>query len=371
MCSCAIIIPVYKSIPDRREVVSLIQLDSVLHDRSLFFVSPDSLEMDNYLALIDNAKVERFDDRFFESIEAYNELCLTESFYRRFEEKGYDYILIHQTDVFLFSDKLDEFVEMGYDYIGAPWLTGHVVLGSIGYKVLKVGNGGLSLRRIKGCIEAIRRKDECYTIRPIPEDMYFSYSDSDYFRVAPFKVALRFSIEKRVRECFELNYKQLPFGCHAWWKYDYVFWEDYIRKQGYNLELDASEFSQEDYFTDEEEWLDIRLSNLFNKQNQLELFIRNVMEFKGINLLYVWGAGYFGEFYSQLFKDYKVDIEAYVDSSADLIGRMINGYTIIPPTLIKGGSSVIVSSKKNYTDICRQMRELGINRIIMIEDLLP
>ena len=46
-------------------------------------------------------------------------MLLTADFYRRFTD--YEYILIHQLDVFLFEDKLLEFCDMGYDYIGAPY----------------------------------------------------------------------------------------------------------------------------------------------------------------------------------------------------------------------------------------------------------
>lgn len=43
---------------------------------------------------------------------------LEADFYRRFGK--YKYMLIYQLDAFVFSDKLLDFCEMGYDYIGAP-----------------------------------------------------------------------------------------------------------------------------------------------------------------------------------------------------------------------------------------------------------
>jgi hypothetical protein len=30
------------------------------------------------------------------------------------------------------------------------------------------------------------------------------------------------------RLCFELNGRKLPFGCHAWQRYDRGFWEPYL-----------------------------------------------------------------------------------------------------------------------------------------------
>ena len=55
------------------------------------------------------------DDKYFNSafVKAYKD-----TLYSRFEK--YEYMLIYQLDAFVFSDRLMEFVEAGYDYIGAP-----------------------------------------------------------------------------------------------------------------------------------------------------------------------------------------------------------------------------------------------------------
>jgi len=39
---------------------------------------------------------------------------------------------------------------------------------------------------------------------------------------------LRFAFEGAPRMCFELNQQKLPFGCHAWAKFDRSFWEPYL-----------------------------------------------------------------------------------------------------------------------------------------------
>lgn len=43
---------------------------------------------------------------------------LSAEFYDRFA--AYEYVLIYQLDAFVFADRLAEFCQMGYDYIGAP-----------------------------------------------------------------------------------------------------------------------------------------------------------------------------------------------------------------------------------------------------------
>jgi hypothetical protein len=54
------------------------------------------------------------------------------------------------------------------------------------------------------------------------------------FRVASVEEGLRFAFEVAPRKCFELNAGQLPFGCHAWARYDRAFWEPYLLKEEEN-----------------------------------------------------------------------------------------------------------------------------------------
>jgi len=40
-----------------------------------------------------------------------------------------------------------------------------------------------------------------------------------------------FSFEVGPKHCFEKNNQTLPFGCHAWAKYDREFWKPYLLKE--------------------------------------------------------------------------------------------------------------------------------------------
>ena len=51
------------------------------------------------------------------------------------------------------------------------------------------------------------------------------------FKVASVELGLRFAFEVAPRACFEQNNYTLPFGCHAWPRYDRDFWEPYLLKQ--------------------------------------------------------------------------------------------------------------------------------------------
>jgi hypothetical protein len=46
--------------------------------------------------------------------------------------------------------------------------------------------------------------------------------------IAPLEVALRFAFEANPRICYEMNNYEIPFGCHAWEKYDKEFWLPYL-----------------------------------------------------------------------------------------------------------------------------------------------
>ena len=51
------------------------------------------------------------------------------------------------------------------------------------------------------------------------------------FKIADVATGLRFGFEVAPRICFERNHRQLPFGCHAWPRYDREFWEPYLLKE--------------------------------------------------------------------------------------------------------------------------------------------
>jgi hypothetical protein len=50
------------------------------------------------------------------------------------------------------------------------------------------------------------------------------------FKIADVATGLRFAFEVSPRVCLERNHHQLPFGCHAWARYDRAFWEPYLLK---------------------------------------------------------------------------------------------------------------------------------------------
>lgn len=262
MKKVAIIIPNYRKKLTRDEKISVKHLNKYLNNYDKFLVLPESIP--NVSLNLSRLKIEHFPSYFFQSLGKYSELMNSEEFYERFNK--YEYILIYQLDALVFSDKLKDWCGRGFDYIGAPLFES--IIGRLTHKLgekFTGGNGGLSLRKVSSFIKVIQITKESAKRQsvgpmihkfwflkallerkthgqwldapakdyPFNEDGFWSFEAIKYsssFKVAPFNEALKFSIERYPRKCFELNHKQMPFGCHAWAKYERSFWEKYLIK---------------------------------------------------------------------------------------------------------------------------------------------
>lgn len=244
----AVVIPVYKKGMTANEEIAFCQCLSVLHRYPIVLLAPEGLCLDLYTSYASQFIIQRFSTTFFQSIQGYNKLMLSEIFYERFLE--YQYILIYQLDAFVFSDKLEDWCSRDYDYIGAPWLDRcnylfllkkspirSLLLLLSGRLVNNVGNGGFSLRRVKTFLllsSLFRRKALAWKSN---EDHFWSYWLGFYpfLKIPSYKEALNFSFELNPEKCFILNQYQYPFGCHAWERYDIGFWRPVFSKFGYTI----------------------------------------------------------------------------------------------------------------------------------------
>ena len=157
----------------------------------------------------------------------------------------------------MFRNELEYWCAQGYDYLGAPWFKDATTMYS------KAGNGGFSLRNIQACLDAIdcgvhrtfagvfKRHKKKHLISNIlhfpvviasylfdklwPEQLSKSRKNEDVvwaydakLKAIPSELALKFSFECYPRKLYELNNRQLPFGCHAFEKWEYDFWKQFI-----------------------------------------------------------------------------------------------------------------------------------------------
>ena len=246
-------------LPD--EEISLHHLTHYLGKYHRYLSVPEGLAIER-----PGYRLARFGPQYFGSVAAYTRLMLSREFYQRFSD--YEFILIYHLDALVFSDDLDAWCDAGYDYIGPPW---QVSEDTPWVKTPGVGNGGFCLRNVASCLKVLNSTR--YTIEPDQywekycaahsrldqllnwprkylkylrtfnnvdrevakfrknEDLFWGTRAINYypeFKIAPVDVALQFAFEGAPRDCFEKNENTLPFGCHAWPKYDRSFWEPHL-----------------------------------------------------------------------------------------------------------------------------------------------
>ncbi len=207
-----------------------------------------------------------FDSRYFESLISYSNLLMTSRFYKRFS--SYDYMLIFQTDALILRGDLNTFIRLDKAYIGAPWIDKNRAT-----KKLLIGNGGLSLRKVDYFIE-ITRLNSIF-----PSKWWFKFPQQRFLRwgivgllfplfcvldvvvkvfgrslffdkmrlfstaedvsfakwlghhhadMPTLEEAVDFSFESNPQRCYDINNQRLPFGCHAWERYDLEFWKAHV-----------------------------------------------------------------------------------------------------------------------------------------------
>jgi Protein of unknown function (DUF5672) len=230
-----VIIPVYKAALSAAEQGAVAQGRDILAAYTRVLVCPKTMDASAYLAIDADLQIERFDDTFFASIKGYNQLMLSPSFYARFRK--YQFMLIYQTDAWVFRDELLDWCQKGYDYIGAPWvtmppLTKKPIVNLSALLVGKVGNGGFGIRNIA------KHYYSALIFRPLSfifsknEDFFWCYimpKINPFYRLPKAAEALHFAFELEPSRCFEQTAQQLPFGCHAWEKYEPEFWGKFIK----------------------------------------------------------------------------------------------------------------------------------------------
>lgn len=238
-----VVVPVYRQNPGPEELEAFKHNCRILKNHKIALVAPEGLNIDEYKTNID-FDVEFFPPHFFQNIAGYNRLMLSVAFYSRF--KSYKYMLICQTDVFVFKNDLENWCRKGYDYVGAPWIGKpfflfQYVLAKIGFgyaiKLLlennlkeAVGNGGFSLRKISAFIGALEQ-NQLAKEWTANEDFYWSFfakSNGTKLLKPPANEAALFCIELAPEKLMKQQNHLLPMGIHAWKRYNPEFWVKYI-----------------------------------------------------------------------------------------------------------------------------------------------
>lgn len=239
MQRAVVLIPIYKPELDPLEAYSLDKSIATLAGKDIRFIGPKGLDTGLYAERYPSIPFIGFDEASFASIPGYNRLLLSAGFYQQFAE--FEFMLILQTDAIVLRDELDYWCNQPFDYIGAPWPDGYELFvnlglyeGAYGKRVkVQVGNGGLSLRRIRKCISLLKEFDTAIGVfdrTGSSEDLFFSVMGalSGDFVIPNEITASRFSLELKPSYYFRVNGGRPPMGGHAWWKYEPEFWRSLL-----------------------------------------------------------------------------------------------------------------------------------------------
>lgn len=266
----AIMVPLPSPALGPDDEISMRHLRAHLDHYDRFLLVPRGMKVD-----IQGFRVIELDHKHFGSAANHNRMLYLPEFWELFSD--YEFALMYHLDALVFSDQLEEWCDKGYDFIGAPFIR---CADSPWVKVERVGNGGFALYRVPSVLKVLWNR---YRQRPLKyiEDRHWEWIelqkkllkpvraavpqwlrgqltdplrntvkrldhieanelnndgfwadeaaryDPD-FKVAPVEEGLRFAFEVCPRLCLERNGGEMPFGCHAWARYDRGFWESHL-----------------------------------------------------------------------------------------------------------------------------------------------
>lgn len=250
--STVVVVPLYTHALGPDDSMSLRRTMRMLGRHTIAIACPIGLDLSPLADVLQGIqlRVERFDPSFFAGVEGYNRLMLWPGFYERFAD--FEYLLICQTDAYVFADRLDYWSARGHDYVGAPWIASPRNAWNVGLQRLgnlfrpadkqeqhyfRVGNGGFSLRRVAMMHRVTREQQPLIEqLMAHRTDQNLHVEDKFFSLVAPrhypdmlipdYREAVDFCIDRRPHLALRINGGRLPFACHGFNKRNVrQFWQ--------------------------------------------------------------------------------------------------------------------------------------------------
>lgn len=250
-----VIIPIYTTSLNAQESASLRQTAAQLSQYPIVVLKPEGVDVSQITNDFPQLDVMEVSDHWLgkrNGIQGYNKMMLSEEFYELFSDV--EFILICHTDAWIFRDELELWCQRGYDCIAAPWvrrsrydlpiIKQYLSLRNYFSKLTgkmtrqrlygRVGNGGLSLRRVESFKQACI--DDRSTIEQFNSSTHHLSNEDVFWATIPQGFiypsqdeALKFAFDTNPKYCYKLCGEQLPFGCHSWTKPKmYKFWKKFI-----------------------------------------------------------------------------------------------------------------------------------------------
>lgn len=229
------LVPIYMEELSGNDKRSLDEIYEKLKVVPLEFIAPANLDREWYRCTYPDIPIKSFEQWNKKSLQDYNDLLMTSEFYRAFDK--YEYVYIFQTDArFLGTEEqLLSFVDMGLDYIGAPWgrdgmrFIKRVIPGAGHSKLLRklegeviarVGNGGVSLRKVSAMIHFLESHKKELSEWEKAEDLFIGYYGAKHpnsIALADVETAYSFAMEMDMEE--HIKSGRIPMAVHKWEKF--------------------------------------------------------------------------------------------------------------------------------------------------------
>lgn len=275
----AVVIPHPNTDWTASQVFSIRTCLSVLGDYPVYYLTKKSVSLEPLAPYGGGIRILQVDDDRMSSIENYSKFLMSLEFYLLFAQ--YEFILVHQMDVVVFEDRLIEWCEKGYDYVGPPMFQGEEPRPVL----WQSGNGGFSLRKTAAFLNLLTSRKVFPRFEPyrelraelglmflvvlrlmlslsgtwlapycpgifrrifiaasksVHEDVFFACFAvffAEAWRMPSAAESAGFGFDRCPKTAYEINGNRIPFGCHAWERYDKAFIEELLEKKG----LSASE----------------------------------------------------------------------------------------------------------------------------------
>lgn len=238
-----IIIPIYYENPtilDKLSISSLMNNLEDINDYDINFICPnmDTSKWKEITTKGKNVFFNTFDSSNFLSTQSYSHLLESYEFWNTFSK--YEYVLIYQTDGYCVGGNLKTYIDMDYDYIGAPIIAQNARW----FNVPAIGNGGISLRKTSTMIEVVdpngefikESKEDIDKHNKANSNMYEIYEDLYFAQLVPmlwdfkkpkFDVATSFAYDMNADVVYEMTNHKLPLFIHAFDK-NIRFWQNIL-----------------------------------------------------------------------------------------------------------------------------------------------
>lgn len=243
MQTSTIIIPIYYENPsllDKLSINSLMSNLEDIYDYDINFICPN-IDTSKWRALVTQGKNVYFnilDSSNFLSTQSYSRLLESYDFWKTFF--NYEYALIYQTDGYCIGGNLKTYIDMNYDYIGAPIIAQNARW----FNVPAIGNGGVSLRKVSTVMEVTNpdgdfmkeNKEDIAKHNQANSNMYDIYEDLYFAQLVPmlwdfskpkFDVGASFAYDMNADVVYEKTEHKLPLFIHAFDK-NIRFWQNIL-----------------------------------------------------------------------------------------------------------------------------------------------